>query len=174
MRRVALLHGSSVGGARPKALLTDGGCNLIAKFSSLTDRYSVVKGEYADRYFLAATIVHEYANDLHCELAEMHADDVHARKLLSESAAVVLKQMPRLARELRSVEREWEEQELLDPAQAGRTAHSLGARWADLAPELARFVPSRMRSWPSWRSLSTAQAVVDGPQATRRSAAACS
>jgi len=43
----ALLHGSSVGGARPKALLTDGACNLIAKFSSLTDRYSVVKGEYA-------------------------------------------------------------------------------------------------------------------------------
>jgi serine/threonine-protein kinase HipA len=43
----ALLHGSSVGGARPKALLTDGARNLIAKFSSLTDRYSVVKGEYA-------------------------------------------------------------------------------------------------------------------------------
>jgi serine/threonine-protein kinase HipA len=43
----ALLHGSSVGGARPKALLTDGGRSLIAKFSSLTDRYSVVKGEYA-------------------------------------------------------------------------------------------------------------------------------
>ena len=43
----ALLHGSSVGGARPKALLTDGARSLIAKFSSLTDRYSVVKGEYA-------------------------------------------------------------------------------------------------------------------------------
>jgi hypothetical protein len=35
------------------------------------------------------------------------------------------------------VEREWEEQELLDPVQAERTAQSLGARWADLAPELA-------------------------------------
>src|SRR6476646_10217157 len=31
-----LLHGSSVGGARPKALLSDGGRRLIAKFSSST------------------------------------------------------------------------------------------------------------------------------------------
>jgi serine/threonine-protein kinase HipA len=42
----ALLHGSSVGGARPKALLTDGERRLIAKFSSTTDAYPVVKGEF--------------------------------------------------------------------------------------------------------------------------------
>lgn len=42
----ALLHGSSVGGARPKALIADGGRRLIAKFSSATDTYSVVKGEF--------------------------------------------------------------------------------------------------------------------------------
>lgn len=42
----ALLHGSSVGGARPKALLRDGERRLIAKFSSTTDTYSVVKGEF--------------------------------------------------------------------------------------------------------------------------------
>jgi serine/threonine-protein kinase HipA len=42
----ALLHGSSVGGARPKALLTDGKRKLIAKFSSTTDNYPVVKGEF--------------------------------------------------------------------------------------------------------------------------------
>ncbi len=42
----ALLHGSSVGGARPKALLTDGRRKLIAKFSSTTDTYPVVKGEF--------------------------------------------------------------------------------------------------------------------------------
>jgi serine/threonine-protein kinase HipA len=41
----ALLHGSSVGGARPKALLSDGARRLIAKFSSSTDTYRVVKGE---------------------------------------------------------------------------------------------------------------------------------
>ena len=42
----ALMHGSSVGGARPKALLTDGDRRLIAKFSSTTDTYPVVKGEF--------------------------------------------------------------------------------------------------------------------------------
>jgi serine/threonine-protein kinase HipA len=42
----ALLHGSSIGGARPKALLSDGACKLIAKFSSTTDSFSVVKGEF--------------------------------------------------------------------------------------------------------------------------------
>ena len=42
----ALLHGTSVGGARPKALLIDRDRRLIAKFSSTTDTYSVVKGEF--------------------------------------------------------------------------------------------------------------------------------
>ena len=40
----ALLHGSSVGGARPKALIADGGRRLIAKFSSTTDTYSGRQG----------------------------------------------------------------------------------------------------------------------------------
>jgi serine/threonine-protein kinase HipA len=42
----ALLHGSSIGGARPKALLDDGSHKLIAKFSSTSDVYPVVEGEY--------------------------------------------------------------------------------------------------------------------------------
>ena len=42
----ALLHGTSIGGARPKAALRDGESNLIAKFSSSTDTYPVVQGEY--------------------------------------------------------------------------------------------------------------------------------
>lgn len=42
----ALRAGSSVGGARPKALLRDGDRHLIAKFSSLTDTWPVVRGEY--------------------------------------------------------------------------------------------------------------------------------
>ena len=44
---LALLHGSSVGGARPKALLKQNGGELIAKFSSSTDTFAVVKGEFA-------------------------------------------------------------------------------------------------------------------------------
>ncbi len=42
----ALFHGSSIGGARPKALIEDQGIKYIAKFSSSTDLYSVVKAEY--------------------------------------------------------------------------------------------------------------------------------
>lgn len=41
----ALLHGTSVGGARPKVLLNDGDRRLIAKLSSSTDVYPVVKAE---------------------------------------------------------------------------------------------------------------------------------
>ncbi|MDY7105363.1 MAG: HipA domain-containing protein [Actinomycetota bacterium] len=41
----ALLHGTSVGGARPKVLLTDGDRRLIAKLSSSRDPYPVVKAE---------------------------------------------------------------------------------------------------------------------------------
>ena len=42
----ALLHGTSVGGARPKALLAEGARSVIAKFASSTDPYPVVKAEY--------------------------------------------------------------------------------------------------------------------------------
>jgi serine/threonine-protein kinase HipA len=42
----ALRDASAVGGARPKALLTEGGRKLIAKFSSASDTYPVVKGEF--------------------------------------------------------------------------------------------------------------------------------
>ncbi len=43
----ALLHGSSIGGARPKAALVDGQRSLIAKFSSSADVMPVVKAEAA-------------------------------------------------------------------------------------------------------------------------------
>jgi serine/threonine-protein kinase HipA len=43
----ALEAGSSVGGARPKATLAHGDRHLIAKFSSLTDNYPVMKAEAA-------------------------------------------------------------------------------------------------------------------------------
>ena len=42
----ALLHGSSIGGARPKALIEDGGIKYIAKFSSGSDIYNVIKAEF--------------------------------------------------------------------------------------------------------------------------------
>ncbi len=42
----ALHHGSSIGGARPKALITDGNFKYVAKFSASSDIYSVVKAEF--------------------------------------------------------------------------------------------------------------------------------
>ena len=42
----ALFHGSSIGGARPKALITAENTKYIAKFSSQNDVYSVVKAEF--------------------------------------------------------------------------------------------------------------------------------
>ncbi len=42
----ALIHGSSIGGARPKALIEEESQKSIAKFSSSSDLYSVVKAEF--------------------------------------------------------------------------------------------------------------------------------
>ena len=42
----ALFHGTSLGGARPKAMIQDGDTKMIAKLSSSTDSYNVVKAEY--------------------------------------------------------------------------------------------------------------------------------
>ncbi len=42
----ALIQGSSIGGARPKALIRDQGKKYVAKFSSSADLYSVVKAEF--------------------------------------------------------------------------------------------------------------------------------
>ncbi|PCI53117.1 MAG: phosphatidylinositol kinase [Alphaproteobacteria bacterium] len=42
----AIFHGSSIGGARPKALIQDGDTKYIAKFSASNDSYSVIKAEF--------------------------------------------------------------------------------------------------------------------------------
>ncbi|MEA3537179.1 type II toxin-antitoxin system HipA family toxin [Rhizobium sp. CC-YZS058] len=42
----AINHGTSIGGARPKALINDGAKKFIAKFSAANDTYSVVKAEF--------------------------------------------------------------------------------------------------------------------------------
>ncbi|MDD4947630.1 MAG: type II toxin-antitoxin system HipA family toxin [Gallionella sp.] len=43
---LALLHGTSLGGARPKVLIEDGTRKFIAKFSASNDLYNVVKAEF--------------------------------------------------------------------------------------------------------------------------------
>jgi len=42
----ALFHGSSIGGARPKALIEQNNKKYVAKFSASSDLYSVVKAEF--------------------------------------------------------------------------------------------------------------------------------
>lgn len=42
----AIHHGTSIGGARPKALIGHEGQKYIAKFSSSTDHYNVIKAEF--------------------------------------------------------------------------------------------------------------------------------
>jgi serine/threonine-protein kinase HipA len=68
----ALAHGSSIGGARPKATLTDGSRKLIAKFSSTSDTYPVVRGE-----FLSMTLARQVGlNVANVELTESMGRDV--------------------------------------------------------------------------------------------------
>ena len=43
---LALYHGTAIGGARPKALIEGNNKKYVAKFSSSTDLYSVVKAEF--------------------------------------------------------------------------------------------------------------------------------
>ena len=68
----ALFHGTSLGGARPKAMIEDGDTKMIAKFSSRTDTYNVVKAEFvamrlADRAGLdvaSARLAHAAGKDV--------------------------------------------------------------------------------------------------------------
>ena len=69
----ALLHGSSVGGARPKALLDDGDRGLIAKFSSTTDTFPVVQGEF---------VAMELARRCGIDAAPVHLAKAHGRDAL--------------------------------------------------------------------------------------------
>lgn len=50
----ALQHGTSIGGARPKALVESDSRKYIAKFSAATDLYSVVKAEFIAMKLAAA------------------------------------------------------------------------------------------------------------------------
>jgi len=71
----ALLHGTSLGGARPKVLLEDGERKFIAKFSARNDLYSVVKAE-----FMAMRLADEVGLDV---------APVHLRKALGKDVLLI-------------------------------------------------------------------------------------
>jgi len=50
----AMLHGSSIGGARPKALISGVNSKYVAKFSSQADVYSIIKAEFIAMRLAAA------------------------------------------------------------------------------------------------------------------------
>lgn len=68
----ALFHGSSIGGARPKALIEDSERKFIAKFSASNDTYAVVKSEYVAMRLAA----HVGLNVAPVELASANGKDV--------------------------------------------------------------------------------------------------
>jgi serine/threonine-protein kinase HipA len=70
---IALLHGTSVGGARPKVLLNDGDRRLIAKLSSRSDPYPVVKAE---------AVAMELARRVGLEVAQTEVTEVLAHDVL--------------------------------------------------------------------------------------------
>jgi serine/threonine-protein kinase HipA len=71
----ALLHGSSIGGARPKAMLHDGHQSYIAKFSASQDIYSVVKAEFVAMRLARA--------------AGLHVAQVHLRSALGKDVLLI-------------------------------------------------------------------------------------
>ena len=114
----ALLHGSSVGGARPKSLLEDENNKWIAKFSSSTDHYPVVRSEYAAMWL--------------AEKCGINIPDIKRMKILGKDVLLV----KRFDRE--RVNSQWHRRFLI----SGLTALRLHETEATLAsyPELASFI----------------------------------
>jgi serine/threonine-protein kinase HipA len=123
----AILHGSSVGGARPKSLLNDENNKWIAKFSSTTDHYPVVRSEYAAMW-----------------LAGQCGIEVPTIKLMKELGKDVLL-VRRFDREL--VGGHWHRRFLI----SGLTALQLHETEAVLAsyPELASFIRRSGGQYPA-------------------------
>lgn len=93
----ALLHGTSVGGARPKATLEDGDRALIAKFASSTDTRPVVQGEFVAMALAAraglrvAPVEHRRVLGKHVLLVERFDRPGDGRRRLMVSARTILR-----------------------------------------------------------------------------------
>lgn len=96
----AMLRGTSIGGARPKALIEDGDRKLIAKFSSMSDNYPVVKAEGIAMHLGAAAGLNiaptevVKAGDRDVLLVERFDRGVGATRRMMVSALTMLHQTP--------------------------------------------------------------------------------
>lgn len=88
-----------------------------------------------DGLMAAATIAHERIADLHARAAGRRS-----LRLLQESADIVFRQMTALTSEVRLAERDWAEQELLDPPRAADTLRRIEAQMAGIRVEFERLL----------------------------------
>ncbi|MBW1892674.1 MAG: type II toxin-antitoxin system HipA family toxin [Deltaproteobacteria bacterium] len=123
----ALLHGSSVGGARPKSLLSDAEHKWIAKFSSATDHYPVVRSEYAAMWLAGK--------------CGIKIPDIELKTILKKDVLLV----KRFDRE--RVNDQWRRRFLI----SGLTALQLHETEAPMAsyPELASFIRRSGKHYPA-------------------------
>lgn len=123
----AILHGSSVGGARPKSLLNDRERKWIAKFSSATDHYPVARSEYAAMWL---------ADKCGIEIPE-----IELKKILGKDVLLV----KRFDRE--NLNGLWHRRFLI----SGLTALQLHETEAPMAsyPEMASFIRRSGKHYPS-------------------------
>jgi len=91
-----------------------------------------------DLAFSTARIAHEAIFDRHGELAVLGADDDHTRELLGESARIALDDLVGLTAEARRLAARWDEQSLLEYAEAAETLRALRAELERIEPDLSR------------------------------------
>lgn len=124
-----ILHGSSIGGARPKALITDHDADnprkLIAKFSAANDVFAMVKGEFATMRL--------------AQLAGLNVANVDIQKVLDRDVLLV----ERFDRQPEDGGAKWR-RKLVDSALTWTQENELAARHVAYT-ELAEIIRARFR-----------------------------
>jgi hypothetical protein len=85
-------------------------------------------------------IAHEIIFDMHSELLERHPGQNTSAGLVAESAQIASLHLPRLTSVLNSLAARWDEEAVLDPDAADRTAGELAAEFEKIEPELRTLV----------------------------------
>ena len=96
--------------------------------------------ERLDTIIAGVDIAHEVIFDMYRELLERDQAQTESAKLVAESAQIAVVQLPRLVAPLRRLATRWDEESLLDPAAADRTAEQIAAELAVVEPELRSLV----------------------------------
>jgi hypothetical protein len=92
--------------------------------------------ERLDSILGVATLTHESSVRLHRRLLGREPATAETSELLAESARIAIVRLPRLAEGVRRLGARWDEENLLDPATAGRTARQIAAEFAVIEPEM--------------------------------------